>query len=194
MSFFDKVYDRLFGDANESPSVEEHHLLKRGDRYMHDFHLWSSGDRMETIRAQIRTSIVLKERDLPQEPYVYLLNAGTSNGIAIDFSSFFHASEFSFLLDYLAEDILRNFNYKKSNADVRIAEKEDQIITTERRYLKPKTNFETPIDQQFGNILMETQIVGNTPRQFKLQVNSYRDRNYHPPKPFEDLLNHLFEY
>ena len=130
---------------------------------------------------------------MDQEPYLSVLDTNSSRGIALSQSAFFRDKEFSFILDFLAESILNNFNYKVANADFRMAEKGSKVESVERRYLKPKTNFSTPIDQQFGNILIENRLEDNKPKALKLQVNVYQDRNYQNPREFQDLIDSLFK-
>ncbi len=193
MSFFDQVYSKLFNGENGISPVEEHKLLIRGKRYQTAYENWLESPRFTEIRAQIKTSIVLKQKELDQEPFVHILDTPNNKGLAIDHSEFFANGEFSFLMDWLAEKITKDFPYKLVNSDLRIKETSQSVITTERRYLKPRPQFESPIDQQFGNVILENQIKGKEQRLLKIQVNSYQDRSYSSPRHFRELMDHLFK-
>jgi len=193
MAFFDQIVSKIFGDKKSDLIVEDHSLLKRSDSFDSQYKEWLSSERKNEIITQVRTSIALKQKDLDQEPYVSLLDTLGSKGFAISYSSFFQDKEFSFLLDLFAESILEKFNYKKANADFRMAEKGSKVESIERRYLKPKTDFSTPIDQQFGNILIENRLEDNKPKSLKMQVNAYQDRNYQNPRDYQELIESLFK-
>jgi len=191
MSFFDKVYSKVFGESGNTKPLEEAGLLKRGEHFQKQYEDWKSNGRSDKVVDQIRTSILLKGKGLDQEPRVTVLDSSSSKGFFVEHAEFFKEHELSFLLDYFSERILEEFNYKVGNADFRMSEKDFGVLITERRYLKPKTNFESPIDQGFGNILIEHQLINNQSKNFKLQVNIYNDRNYLEPKDFQILQRYL---
>lgn len=193
MSFFDKVYSKVFGEPSKSKPLEESGLLKRGDHFIRLFEDWKSKGRKDEVIDQIRSAIVLKAKGIDQEPLITLLDSTSSKGVFIRYSNVFQPHEFSYLIDHFSERILDEFNYKVGNADFRMIEQESNVLTIERRYLKPKTNFESPLDQLFGNILLEHQLENNQSKSFKLQVNIYQDRNYLEPKDFQILQRYLFE-
>ncbi len=191
MFFFDKVYSKVFGESGNTKPLEEAGLLKRGEHFQKQYEDWKSIGRSDKVVDQIRTSILLKGKGLDQEPRVTVLDSSSSKGFFVENDDSFEEHELSFLLDYFSERILEEFNYKVGNADFRMSEKDFGVLITERRYLKPKTNFESPIDQGFGNILIEHQLINNQSKSFKLQVNIYNDRNYLEPKDFQILQRYL---
>ena len=191
MSFFDQVYQRLFSQSKGEP-IEDHRLLKRNNQFQLDFDHWISSERKTKILDDLRNSWILKQKELDQEPSLYLLVTNSSNGIAISFSPYFEKAEFAYLLDYFGSRILDAFPYKKANNDVRVSAKKNSVETIERLYLKPKTNFSQPINQYFGNILLENIQVDDQPQLLKIVANTYSDRNYSDPDDFVNLASHLF--
>ena len=191
MSFFNEIYDKLFGPAEKQEPVFVHQLLTRTDTFKEKFETWKNGARLPEVLGMIQTSLQLKARDIEQEPATHLLKFSGSNAFAISYSEVFLPQELQFLTDWMAERVLQRLSYRQANADIMVRERVNQVETIEKYYLKPKTSDNTPIDQQFGNILIENFVIGTKPSYMKVTANYYTDRMYSPHLPFEDLTELL---
>ncbi len=190
MSFFDQVYDRLFKKEQSEPLTFQK-VLTRNERYLKEYNEWSVSDRRTTVVKAVYNSLQLSRKDVEQNPPVHLLSSKASNGFALGHSTMYSEMEFQFLLDWFAEKILTNYRYKRANADITIIEKGEKVETIEKYYLKPINDFDPPIEQQFGNILIESSTMGNQPNYLKVMANAYSDRNYSEALDFELLVDYL---
>lgn len=193
MSFFDNIYQKIFpSDSNDS--VEIHELIRRSKEYLARYDQWCNGNRKSEVLKAISTAITLKEKGIEQEPVIHLLNISGSSGFAVSASNFFEKNEFQFLADLFLESVLEEFDYVKMNSDVKILEKKGAIETKEKYYLKPKKHFTQPINQIFGNILIENTVLNNTPNYLKVTASAYNDRNYSKPLSFQGLQDNILFY
>ncbi|MEM9324652.1 MAG: hypothetical protein AAGA85_03315 [Bacteroidota bacterium] len=191
MSFFDQVYEKLFPKGNTQP-VTVQKVLHRNERYMEEYSEWQTKRRALIIKT-INNSLQLSRKEIEQNPPVHLLSSKGSNGFALGYSEIYTSSELQFLLDWFAEKVLANFRYKRANADITIVEKGKQVETIEKYYLKPKNDFDPPIDQQFGNILIENSLMDNQPNYLKFMANTYSDRNYTEARNLDELIDFLLK-
>ncbi len=191
MTFFDDLYQKLFPAKKQSPKLV-HEVINRSDQYLIDYAAWFGSDRM---RAQLQAIISGYEAKLLKNTSFYdvhLLHSSYANGFALSYNQDIGKKDFQFLFDYFSERI-QELPYKIANSDVMISEKADFIETKEKHYLKPKINtVEPPIDQQFGNILIEHILVDDKPSYLKLVASVYSDSLYQKPLTFEDLFKHIF--
>lgn len=190
MAFFDDVYNRLFGKKSKNDPKLLHEVLERSQGFKDSYDQWINNDLTPSKIGRIKSSYELKKKGIEQSPEVHILNSQYANGIAISYSDFFDRNEFSYLIDYMAEKILA-LGYKKANSDVKISVKNTYTESVEKHYLKPVTGMDSPLDQKYGNILLESVKVDDRPSYFKLSANVYSDRLYKTALPFENLINEL---
>lgn len=192
MDFFDQIYKKLF-PGNPKNEVLVYEPIQRKADYLEDYNRWKkSFRRIDTIQ-QVAQSYALKEKGFVGEPDVHLLNTQRSNGFAISFNERLDQSEFQYLFDWLAEKV-EALSYKRSNSDITITSKKDLVETIEKHYLKPVQSGEAsdPLEQQYGNVLIEHISVNDRPSYIKLVANNYSDRNYKEADQFEHLARYLF--
>lgn len=102
------------------------------------------------------------------------------------------SESFDFLLEYFKESILKE-PYNLYTSDKRIKEVETGVQEIDRHYLKPNNlSGSTPLKQEFGNILIELVKLDGQVQYLKLMANVYSDRNFDVHRPFEQLLELLF--
>lgn len=190
MAFFDDIYQKLFAKKPETDNKLVHEVLKRSESFKDSYNAWMNEDLTQSKIKRIRGSYELKKKGIEQSPEVHILTTQYANGIAISYSNFFEKNEFSYLLDFFAAKIL-SLGYKKANSDVKITVKNTYTESVEKHYLKPITGTDTPIDQKYGNILLEAVKIDDRPSYFKLSANIYSDRLYKKAIPFENLLNEI---
>lgn len=192
MAFFDEIYAKVFGKAEAPDPVFVHKLLTRSDSYLEKYKAWKKGRKDELLEL-IATSLQLKAKGIEQDPQTHLLKFSGSNAFAVSFSSEMGAEELQFLTDWFAEYILGQLRYRKANGDVMIRERNNGVETIEKIYLKPVATEELPVDQQFGNILIENFVIGTRPSYMKVTANYYTDSMYKPHRSFEELTEFILK-
>jgi hypothetical protein len=87
--------------------------------------------------------------------------------------------------------------YQQVSLDRKLEEINEQVKQTEKFYFKPPLQMPQegePITQLYGNISLEKVSINNTPSYIKLLAAIYSDRNYQDAKPFDELMDKLFEH
>ena len=192
MAFFDDIYTKVFGKTESSDPVFVHKLLKRSYHFSEKYEDWKKG-RKDELLDLVATSLQLKAKGIEQDPPTHILKFSGSNAFAVSFYSEMSTEELQFLTEWFAEQVLKHQPYRKANGDIMIRERNNIVETIEKIYLKPVNNKDLPIDQQFGNILIENFVIGTKPSYMKVTANYYTDRMYKPHRPFEALTEFLLK-
>lgn len=187
MAFFENLVYKIFGNKDEN-STFIHEIIVRSAAYNTRYEAWKM-ENNPTLNG-IYTAFELKKKGIEQIPAVHLLISPYANGFAVTHNSSFVKDEFSFLLDFWKEKITE-LPYRCVNYDRTIREKGTFIETIEKAYLKPMNNHENPINQRFGNILIEAVAVDHQPSYLKLNAAVYSDRLYSAPLPFDTLIQQI---
>jgi hypothetical protein len=184
MSFFDQIYQRLFTEkTKDAPIVFE--TISRSPTYQKSYQSWIVSE--QTLLRDILNAYEFKKKGVIQRPEVHLLNGSQANGLAISYGEDFQPEDFLYLMDHIAERVIE-LGYKKANSDRIIREKATYTETVEKNYLKPIKGDTTPLDQKYGNILLEAVKINETPSYFKISANTYNDRMYNDPAQFDELI------
>lgn len=191
MSYFDTIYERVFGQKENRSPVEVSEVLKRTPSFMQKFNEWKHSLGSADFINEVWQSYFWHERGIDKNPQVTLHKSSRSNGFAIAYDASIGTKQFHFLFDYLAEKV-RELDYKKVMSKSSMKEFEDRIETNELHYLKPKNDFVSPRDQKYGNVSIEYRSVDSKPVFIKLQANTYSDRAYQEPLDFEELAKYIF--
>ena len=197
MGFFQKVIQRLFPpkatsgklpffsgsiDKNRSRGKDYETFLDSNEKervldfIRHQFHLFKTG-----------------EEDLNM---IRILKTDSSNGFILRYPEQFNVRSFRFLFDYF-KDKVAELDYYLYTSDERAYERKNHIETIERHYLKPslrrfrEAKPGEPIDQIFGNVLIELYFTDDTPSYIKLLANNYNDHKYKEARNFDELIDHL---
>jgi hypothetical protein len=129
----------------------------------------------------------------PVETDLFLHGSPYGNGFFFTYRDHFGVRNFSFLFD-LFRDRALDLGYRKYHSDRRILDKEAHYETIERHFLKPPINKEMDVKkgtQLYGNLLLEQILINDRPSYIKVMANVYSDGMYHPPLPFEELVDRL---
>ncbi len=192
MSFFDNLYQKFFTSKTASDFKIYNEVIERPARYLYHYQEWKDSDRPEKIISDYSKSYHLKHTGIESEPHVHIFNSPAANGFAFTYHSLLGKDEFQYLFDLLADKV-KLLGYRMVNSDVHVAEKADFIETREKHYLKPPMGtFRTASDQYYGNILVEYVKINDEPSYIKLLANTYSDRLYMEPRPYTELVEHLF--
>ncbi|MFK7952070.1 MAG: hypothetical protein AB8B73_04435 [Ekhidna sp.] len=190
MSYFDKIYAKLFGEKTATPLVVQE-ILKRSDRFTTQFHEWKLSDLRDEMIDEIWQSYFWKKKGIEKTPQVFIMESVSNNGFSIKYEANYNEKDFHFLFDYLADQV-KKLNYTLVLSRLTRKESGEDVDTKEMHYLKPKRGFVEPINQQYGNIQIEYSMINDSPQSIRLIANGYPDRNYTKVKDFNELVQHIF--
>ncbi len=198
-AFWDQIKN-IFGKSGEvherQTPAAVHELISRTEEELADYEDWKNSGRKERALQFIQMEY---EKDmLSKENYIgstfYTINKPASEGFILNFNEqIFNPLEFQHYFDYLKEKILQ-LDYKLYSSDLRIFNRPGHVESIERHYMKPRYRFndEKRFIQQYGNVMV-TQIKKNhKPVYIQLMCNRYMDRKYTAPRPFNELIVHIF--
>lgn len=192
--FVDRLLKKLFG-GNQESEIEEMAPVKekliRGDKFLYNFREWKDSDRSAAVLTRL-SSLHDDVRNGHETDLLHIHKTPQANGFFFDDRTGVDAEEFSFILDYFKERALDE-GYTLYSSEKRYQEKLDSVQEMERHYLKPSIDpsLELPIDQRYGNILLEYVSYNDKPAYLKVMVSCYSDRNYTEAMDFEDLAVQL---
>lgn len=192
MSFFDDIYQRIFGtassEANGSVSVEA--LIKRSPTFLSEYEEWRASEQAAVFLESMWQSFYWQRKGVDKQPVLLLLESKYSNGFSLSYKSSYGKKDFQFLFDYLAQQV-QELGYRKVVSKSAIEERGEEVELKEMHYLKPKVGFVEPIDQAFGNIQIEYIEENGQPVRIKFRANSYPDRKYKEARSFEELAEEV---
>jgi hypothetical protein len=188
MAFYDKLLNRLFPKDEE---ISVHEVLKRSSHFNRSYDQWKSSeiaeDELQTIKNSYYDKVLNKASAIDLEVY----HSPYANGMIIYPREGRKTISLSYTMEYIREKLELD-DYRLVHADRKIKEKGKLVTALEKYYLKPPLSAEIPIDQKFGNVILELSYENNSPSKFKLMANIYSDRLYNSPKSFEDLIHLIF--
>jgi hypothetical protein len=187
LSFFDQIYDRLFKGNKDSTPTLVHEVLTRSNQFVEDYDKWTNGPQ---LLEEIKRSYEFKQKGIEQNPAVHVLESQYANGFAVSYNDFFQEDDFGYLMDLLSERV-QLLGYRLVGSDRIITDKNNFVETKEKHYLKPEISMEPPIDQRYGNVLVEHVLVNDKSSYLKFSANVYSDHLYKKALPFQDLLNEI---
>ena len=192
MSYFDYIYNRLFGKSDKTPTeIFVNEIIKRSQSFLDRFNAWKTSDTCMEFINDLWESYAWSKQGLDKDPQILLLQSTYSNGLAISYEAKYGKSSYRFLLDYLADQV-KKLDYRLVMSRRTMQEKNGVVESKEMHYLKPKRGFVEPIDQKFGNVQIEYIEENDEPTRIKLIANTYSDRKYKEAQNFEDLAQHIF--
>lgn len=197
MGFFQKLMQRLFPANTASGKLPffSGGIDKNRSRGK-DYEEFIDSDKKERILDFIRHQFRLFETDEEDLNMIRILKTNSSNGFILRYPEQFDVRSFRFLFDYF-KDKVTELEYYLYTSDERAYERKNHIETIERHYLKPslrrfrEAKPGEPIDQIFGNILIELYFIDDNPAYIKLLANNYNDHKYQKARNFDELISHL---
>jgi hypothetical protein len=193
--FVERILKKLFREKQESPDEEMPPVkekLSRGDKFLYDFQEWRDSNRSSAVLSRLaslhRDSVEGTETEI-----FHIHESPQANGFFFDERAGVEAKEFSFVLDHFRDQALYE-GYTMYSSEKKYQEKSDSVQVVERHYLKPTLDrsLKVPIDQRYGNILLEYVAYNDKPAYLKVMVSCYSDRNYSVAMDFQDLAPKLF--
>ena len=193
MSYFDNIYNRLFGKSDTPTRVLVNELIQRSQSFMDRFQKWKNSDSCAEFLNDLWQSYFWQKKGVDKDPHILIMESAYSNGFAISYEEKYGKNNFRYLFDYLADQV-KHLDYRLVMSRHTMQEKGDVVEMKEMHYLKPKLSFIEPIDQKYGNVQIEYIEENDQPTRIKLIANSYPDRKYKQAEDFENLAEHIFSF
>jgi len=187
MGVWEDLRDRLFPRGGK---LLWHEVISRPEKEEISKEAWAK--QIPNVLETLSKSYHYKKLDLKAPWQVHVFDSSSANGFALSFPKDLGKLGFQHLFDLLKEQVL-TMGYKLANSDRKLTDKGQFVMTVERHYLKPKTRqFEPPVDQRYGNVLIELVKEDDAPQYIKVMASVYNDRMYQPAAPFHEFLEALF--
>lgn len=194
-NYFDQVWQKLFPSKETVPlQMKENFTLK--DKEVQELEDWIHSEAATSLFSLIYRNYHFKRTQINESPEVHLFTSSYANGFAISYEAPLDLSSFSLLFLGLSRRVLA-LGYQQVSLDRKLEEINEQVKQTEKFYFKPPLQMPQegePITQLYGNISLEKVSINNTPSYIKLLSAIYSDRNYQEAKPFDELMDKLFEH
>lgn len=157
-----------------------------------EFSNWYKSARSSEVIEFIGKLLRDRWSGLSENPLLHVHKSPYANGFYFHFGNYVSVREFSFLFDWMRNQSLE-LGYNLYTSDTIYSEKETFVEKREKHYLKPSGSASVPpIDQRFGNILIEQVWIDDQPNYIKMMAMVYSDRNYTVALPPSELFAALF--
>jgi hypothetical protein len=179
------------GTNNSSKAFSK--VLTRSNNFVARYSQWkSSGEAalmLKLLRATVEGSTGPEDSSLRVDFY----NLPGAKGLSVYGLSATVHGNYRFLMDLLKQRIL-DMGYRLYSSTIEQKSKPGGPTITERHYLKPAAwNSEVPLDQLFGNILIEFEVLNDKVEHLKLLATHYTGFDYKPVRNFDELIVNLLE-
>lgn len=182
-------FSRLF---KPDDPVRVHEPYKLSETELAEYRAWSSGIRPVEVCRDLRIETDAIRLGISPPDSLHIVRSQSSNALILYNDGSLTTGEFHFLLHWLSEQV-RSLGYRTANADRLMEEKQENIETRLRIYLKPRPSDSLPLDQKYGNILLELHLLNRDVQYLKMQVSWYSDRSWTASLPFDSLLDNLLK-
>jgi hypothetical protein len=193
--FFDDLLKKIFPSkaSNQALSVKENFSLKEKD--LHDLETWDHTEDSKALYDLVYRNYHYKRAQINENPEVHVFSSVYANGFALSYGPPLDLNSFSLLFLGLSRRIIA-LGYEQVSLDRKLEEVNEQVKETEKFYFKPPLQLPQEgelISQLYGNISLEKIRINQQPSYFKLLASVYSDRLYYDAKPFDELMDRLFE-
>jgi hypothetical protein len=193
--FFDDLLKKIFPNREGDPplSIKENFSLKEKD--FQDLEEWNKSEESKALLALVYKNYHYKRAQINDTPEVHVFSSVYANGFALSFGPPLDSNSFSLLFLGLSRRIIA-LGHEQVSLDRKLEEVNEQVKETEKFYFKPPLQLPKEgelISQLYGNISLEKIRINQQPSYFKLLASVYSDRLYYDAKPFDDLMDRLFE-
>lgn len=195
MSFFKNIFFKSDDDINADLSDWEF-PFKAESEEQKAFEYWvDDGNELEGLMKALK-----KEYGYYLTPgeehaeWVDFLEVDGANGILIHTTETeMPISNWLFVAEFMKDKVL-SWGYKLYSSS-KVIPDSTQSNELFRHYLKPpiKNMLTPPIDQIFGNVMVELSNTGTKKETLKIQIQYYNDRSYQEARNIEDLYYSLFD-
>ncbi len=190
MNWIDDLRNKLFGNPEVSTGKLHHGPLVRPARWTLEHAAWLADGRTDALLRGLRMRL-LDER-LSGTGDLHLMRTPQATGLQLRRPEGSTSDDLRHLMDLWRDRVLAE-GYRVQNSDVRLG---TDVSLRERHYLKPlitASDLAGPLDQRYGNVLLEAFGPADGPLYLRALITVYSDRNYTPALPALPLLDRLFE-
>lgn len=204
MGFFERIYQQIFGqdEHKEKPTPyrpgKRPYLtepLRRNQEQQQFYYRWITEKSYLSTLHLVGQAYANQQSGQASDLEIRMLNMPAAKGFGIVYHPMIPIAEFRALTDFF-RDKVKGLGYRQYVGDQQSFDEPNHVRTVDKYYLKPPI-YEIiegqPLDQQFGNILIECHLTNLTPSYIKVLATTYSDRLYTEPKPFDELVDLLFE-
>jgi hypothetical protein len=189
------LFNKLFPSyaiKNTTDQPAQNQPLIREDSFKKEFDLWKHSPAREGIFGQILESYLTRStKEFTHQIALYA--APGAIGLTIKMPEQTDLKIYRFLLDYLRERVMMLQYRLYSSSIEEVADANELRYFYERHYLKPSIlNENYPIDQLYGNIMLELEYESDEVRYLKVMSTYHTGYNYKPPLGFDALVQYLF--
>lgn len=173
--------------------VKENFSVKEIDQT--DLDSWIESDEAKQLFALVYKNYHFKRTGINDRPEVHIFDSPYANGFAVSYENPLDQKSFSRLFLAFSQRLLA-LGYEKVSLDRKFEEINNQVKVTEKFYFKPPLQLPIEgelISQLYGNVALEKVTVDNEPSYIKLLATVYSDRLYQDAKPFDQLMDGIFE-
>lgn len=193
-SFLDDLFNKVFKTSDFAPmNVKENFVLK--DSELREAEEWITGEDGQALLTRLYKNYHFKKAQINDHPQVHIFDSRYAKGFAITFEEPLTPKTFSWVFLAFARRVLA-LGYQQVSLDRKMEEVNEQVKVTEKFYFKPPLQIPAEgelISQLYGNIAIEKISVDNQPNYLKFLATFYSDRLYQVPKPFDHMLDRLFD-
>ena len=193
-NFFDDLVKKMFPSQGKQPvAVKENFSLK--EKELEDLTAWMETAEAIELFALVFRNYHYKRAQIKELPELHVFSSDYANGFAVSYDTPLTSQTFSLLFLGLSRRILA-LGYEQVSLDRKLEEVNDRVKSTEKFYFKPPLQLPVEgdlISQLYGNIALEKITIDNEPSYIKLLATVYSDRLYHNAKPFDELMDRLFD-
>ncbi len=172
--------------------VSVHEPYKPSAKEEEHYRAWIETDRPSELSARIRSAYYQYKYSDDKEPAVQHFQHQSSNCLLIVVGNLLSEYELNPLMRWLAARI-QTLNYNIINQDRITRELPGYVQSDTRIYLKPPRSLSVPADQLYGNILLELISEDDRQKYLKMTVTGYFDRSFQLCKPFNELVDYIFD-
>lgn len=191
MKFFDKIKEKLF-PANTNPKQPVvHEELKRRQAEQERYRNWRQSPKVQEITSYLCEQYQLHLQGGGDQSMMRILSTNPSTkGFLLRYPAQLRPEEFQHIFDFL-RDLFLQQGYKLYASDRKVYNRKTHAETIERHYLKPRirhAHMKPPVDQLFGNIIIELFKNNDQPTHLRFLCHSYHDAKYAPAKGLDEMM------
>jgi hypothetical protein len=167
--------------------------LNRSAEFNKEFKKWKTSAEADTLLKNLYTNYLNGEPATTAHMGIKLHISPGADGFSIYDLKENSIDTYRFLMDHLKEKTI-GLAYQPYSSTWEQKTRMGQTIALERHYLKPAVrSTETPMDQLFGNILIELEMTGAKAKNLKLLATHYTGYDYKPAGSFDELIRNLLQ-
>ena len=190
-SFSSRILKKLLGRKNDKEPLVSG-KLERSDEFQAKYKRWKESSILNSVLGDLQIAYNKSNAFGMYNPAFHVYNSQQANGFFFNTQMQFTDDIYSYILEYFKERVLE-LGYAIYTSDRKLSDKENGVQQVDRHYLKPAiTDTQPPVDQKYGNVLIELFTLNDEVQYLKVMVSVYSDRSYSIPKPFLEFIEFLF--